>query len=96
MPGRALGPEGGGRDRAMTAVVVIFVIVYLGMMFGSVPGLKLDRSAIALIGAIALLAMGSISRQEAGASIDFSTIGLVLLYRRVGTTEGFAEFLPGL
>jgi Na+/H+ antiporter NhaD/arsenite permease-like protein len=61
----------------MTIVVGVFAIVYLGMMLGSLPGLKLDRSAIALIGAIALLATGAISRHEAGASIDFGTIGLL-------------------
>ena len=61
----------------MSIVVVIFVIVYIGMMLGSLPGLKLDRSAIALIGAIALLASGEISRQEAGASINFSTITML-------------------
>jgi Na+/H+ antiporter NhaD/arsenite permease-like protein len=61
----------------MTIVIGVFAIVYLGMMLGSLPGLKLDRSAIALIGAIALLATGAISRQEAGASIDFGTIGLL-------------------
>ena len=61
----------------MSIVVAVFVIVYIGMMLGSLPGLKLDRSAIALIGAIALLATGEISRQEAGASINFSTIGML-------------------
>lgn len=61
----------------MTIVVGVFAIVYLGMMLGSIPGLKLDRSAIALIGAIAVLALGGISRQEAAASINFSTINLL-------------------
>lgn len=61
----------------MTFVVVVFVIVYLGMVMGGFPGLKVDRSAIALIGAIALLASGEINRAEAGASIDFGTIGLL-------------------
>jgi Na+/H+ antiporter NhaD/arsenite permease-like protein len=61
----------------MTIVVAVFVIVYFGMMLGSLPGLKLDRSAIALVGAIALLATGEISRQEASASINFSTINML-------------------
>lgn len=61
----------------MSIVVVVFVVVYIGMMLGSLPGLKLDRSAIALIGAIALLATGEITRQQAGASINFSTITML-------------------
>jgi Na+/H+ antiporter NhaD/arsenite permease-like protein len=58
-------------------VIVVFVAVYLGMMFGSIPGLKLDRAAIALIGAIALVATGVVSRQEAISSIGFGTISLL-------------------
>ena len=61
----------------MTVIVIVFVIVYLGMMMGSLPGLKVDRSAIALLGAIALLATGVISREDAGAAIGFSTISLL-------------------
>lgn len=60
-----------------TLTVIVFAIVYLGMMMGSLPGLKLDRSAIALVGAIVLLATGATTRQAAGASIDFSTIGML-------------------
>ena len=40
----------------MTLTLVVFGIVYLGMMMGSLPGLRVDRAAIALLGAIALLA----------------------------------------
>lgn len=61
----------------MTITVVVFAVVYLGMMMGSLPGVKLDRSAIALVGAIALLATGEITREAAGASIDFGTISLL-------------------
>ncbi|MEM7122114.1 MAG: SLC13 family permease [Pseudomonadota bacterium] len=61
----------------MTIIIVVFVVVYVGMIFGSLPGLKVDRSAIALIGAIALLATGVMTREQAGASINFSTIGLL-------------------
>lgn len=61
----------------MTLTVIVFAVVYIGMMFGSLPGLKVDRSAIALLGAIALLATGVMDRHEALASIDFSTIGLL-------------------
>lgn len=61
----------------MTIVVAVFCVVYLGMIMGTLPGLKVNRAAIALLGAIALLATGRIDQQEAVGSIDFGTIGLL-------------------
>ena len=61
----------------MTLTLVVFGIVYLGMMMGSLPGLRVDRAAIALLGAIALLASGEVGQSAALASVDFGTIGLL-------------------
>ncbi len=61
----------------MTYTVTVFIVVYVGMMLGRLPGLKVDRSAIALLGAIALLASGEMSEQQAVDSIGYSTIGLL-------------------
>jgi hypothetical protein len=44
----------GGRD---WGVVVVFAVVYRGMFLGGLPRLKLDRSGVALLGAIAVLAV---------------------------------------
>ncbi len=41
-----------------TTVILIFCLVYLGLIAGTLPGLALDRSGIALLGAIALVALG--------------------------------------
>ena len=38
-----------------TAIFIIFCIVYLGMILGGLPFLQLDRTGIALLGAIALI-----------------------------------------
>jgi Na+/H+ antiporter NhaD/arsenite permease-like protein len=46
-------------------VVGVFVVVYLGMMLGELPGLKLDRTGIALLGAITLVATGRMSLDDA-------------------------------
>jgi Na+/H+ antiporter NhaD/arsenite permease-like protein len=59
-------------------VVGIFVVVYLGMMLGEFPGLKLDRTGIALLGAIALVATGKMSLDDAWTAIDVPTIALLL------------------
>jgi Na+/H+ antiporter NhaD/arsenite permease-like protein len=61
----------------VTVTVAIFLVVYLGMILGTLPGLKVNRAAIALLGAIALMAAGEIDQQQAVASIDFGTIGLL-------------------
>jgi len=60
-----------------TAVLVIFAFVYVGMVFGKYPGLKLDRAGVALLGAIAVLAVRRLTPQEAWQAIDVSTIALL-------------------
>jgi len=58
-------------------IVTIFALVYVGMILGGFPGLKLDRAGIALLGAIAILASGAMNPQAAWSAIDYSTIGLL-------------------
>lgn len=36
-------------------VLAVFLVVYAGMILGELPGFALDRSGIALLGAIAIL-----------------------------------------
>ncbi len=45
--------------------LAIFLAVYAGMMLGEWPGLALDRTGIALLGAIMVLASGSLSMEQA-------------------------------
>jgi Na+/H+ antiporter NhaD/arsenite permease-like protein len=59
-------------------VLIIFGLVYLGMILGEIPGLALDRTGIALLGAILLIATGCVEPLEAWNSIDVPTIGLLL------------------
>lgn len=59
-------------------VVSVFALVYLGMILGELPGLRLDRTGIALLGAIALVASGRMTTAASWAAIDVPTIGLLL------------------
>jgi Na+/H+ antiporter NhaD/arsenite permease-like protein len=59
-------------------VLGVFAAVYLGMFLGGVPGLALDRSGVALLGAIVLLASGRVSLDEAQAALDVPTLTLLL------------------
>jgi Na+/H+ antiporter NhaD/arsenite permease-like protein len=61
-----------------TTVLLIFALVYLGMLLGEFPGLALDRTGVALLGAIALVATGRLSVQQAWAAVDVSTVALLL------------------
>ena len=60
-----------------TTVLIIFSIVYLGMFLGSLPFLAMDRTGIALLGAIAMVAFGRVSAEHAWAAIDVPTICLL-------------------
>lgn len=40
----------------MTAAVVAIFVVYIGMILGGLPLLQLDRTGVALLGAIAIVA----------------------------------------
>ena len=58
-------------------VLAVFVIVYLGMILGRLPGLAVDRSGVALLGAVALLAGGVLDSRQAWASVDMPTMSLL-------------------
>jgi len=60
-----------------TLSVVVFVLVYLGMALGRIPGLAVDRTGVALLGLIVLLASGDLPLAEAGRAIDVPTIALL-------------------
>lgn len=61
----------------MHITILIFLLVYLAMGLGKLPWLKVDRTGAALVGALAMLAIGSISAKDAWGAIDYKTIGLL-------------------
>jgi Na+/H+ antiporter NhaD/arsenite permease-like protein len=66
-----------------TLVLLVFGAVYLGMALGRWPGLRVDRTGIALLGAIVLYGSGAVDGASALAAIDFPTLiilfGLMIL-----------------
>ena len=63
----------------MTALVVaVFVAVYAGLALGRVPGLGIDRTGFALLGALVLYAAGAVDDEGLAAAVDFPT--LVVLF----------------
>lgn len=58
--------------------VTIFLLSYLGIVLGKIPGLIVDRVGIAVLGAIAMVVFGVVGPEGAVKSIDLPTI--LLLY----------------
>jgi len=63
-----------------TTVVAIFAVVYLGMILGGLPFLQLDRTGVALLGAIALVGLGVLSPEQAAQSIHLPTLLLLFSF----------------
>ena len=60
-----------------TFVALVFACVYAGMLLGRLPSLELDRTGVALLGAIALIASGAVSLASATAAVDGPTMALL-------------------
>jgi Na+/H+ antiporter NhaD/arsenite permease-like protein len=65
------------RQFMTTLAVIVFVLTYVGMALGRVPGLAIDRTGVALLGLIVLLASGELTLDEAGQAVDMPTIALL-------------------
>lgn len=73
-------------------VVLVFATVYLGMFLGGLPRLKLDRSGVALLGAIAVIAISGIPVEDAARSVDLPTIVLLFAFMVVSAQMRLGGF----
>ena len=69
-------------------VLAVFAAVYVGMAVGHWPGLRIDRTGIALLGAIAVYVAGAVDGRRILAAIDFPT--LLLLFGLMVLSSQFA------
>jgi Na+/H+ antiporter NhaD/arsenite permease-like protein len=69
-----------GLDAGRLLVLAVFGIVYLGMILGGLPRLQLDRTGVALLGAIAIVGSGLLSPEEAARAIHLPTILLLFSF----------------
>ncbi len=89
-------------------VLVVFIVVYLGMILGRLPWLALDRTGVALLGAILLIVTGVVSDQQLISAVDVPTIvllfGLMVLsgqfrlsgfYSKLVRQIGWLDITPG-
>jgi Na+/H+ antiporter NhaD/arsenite permease-like protein len=65
-------------DTSDLAVVAVFALTYLGVAIGRVPGLRIDRAGIAVVGATAMMAIRRDTIADVAAKAPWDTIALLL------------------
>src|ERR1035441_1301684 len=58
-------------------ILAIFAVTYVGIAVGHIPGLKLNRAGIALLGAIGLMIFGGVTTADAVSYVHWPTICLL-------------------
>jgi Na+/H+ antiporter NhaD/arsenite permease-like protein len=83
---------------ATAATAGIFLLTYIVVAIGRVPGLRLDRAGAALVGGSLMLAVGAVTLDDLGKAVDLPTLALLLgLMIVVGTLRlsGFFRLVTG-
>ena len=70
-------------------VLLILILTYIGMAAGRIAWLRVDRTGIALLAVIALLASGEMTLDDFGSAVDLPT--LALLFAMMIISAQFAE-----
>jgi len=70
-------------------VLLVLILTYLGMAAGRIAWLRVDRTGIALLAVIALLASGQMTLDDFGSAVDMPT--LALLFAMMIVSAQFAE-----
>ncbi|HLZ54227.1 MAG TPA: SLC13 family permease, partial [Verrucomicrobiae bacterium] len=81
-----------------SVILAIFVITYLGIAMGHVPGLKLNRVGIALLGAIAMMIFGDVTTADIVSYVNWPTIFLLFGFFVISAQlrlSGFYDFVAG-
>ncbi|MFN8848100.1 MAG: anion transporter, partial [Inhella sp.] len=71
-------PDALSPSHADWGILAVFAVVYVGMFLGGLPKLRLDRTGVAVLGAIAVLPLTGWGVREAAQAVDGPT--LVLLF----------------
>lgn len=63
-----------------TTALIIFLLVYVGMILGCWPGLALDRTGIALLGAIAFIVLQRMTISQVTHYLDLSALAILFSF----------------
>jgi len=72
-----MGASGSPHLHHNAAILVVLTLTYAAIALGHVPGLKLNRTGIALLGAIAMMIFGGVTTAEAVTYVNWSTVFLL-------------------
>jgi Na+/H+ antiporter NhaD/arsenite permease-like protein len=81
-----------------SVILAIFAITYVGIAMGHVPGLKLNRVVIALLGAIAMMIFGDVSTDNVVSYVNWPTIFLLFGFFVISAQlrlSGFYDLVAG-
>lgn len=81
---------------SVSAVAVIFALTYLGIALGRVPGLKLNRTGIVLLGAIAITIFSGLSTSTLIGFINWPTILLLFGFFVISSQLQLSGFLDAV
>ena len=73
------------------AILIVLALTYVGIALGHVPGLKLNRTGIALLGAIGMMLFGGVSTTEVVKYVNCCLLYTSFLF---GTKHQFRDRLP--
>jgi len=79
-------------------ILAIFAVTYLGIAVGRVPGLKLNRVGIALLGAIAMKIFGDVATADVISYVNWPTIFLLFGFFVISAQlrlSGFYDWVAG-
>jgi Na+/H+ antiporter NhaD/arsenite permease-like protein len=80
----------------MTGLVLgVFIATYIGMALGRVPGLRVDRTGIALIAAVVLIASRAVDVEKAAGFVDLATMMLLFGLMILSAQFGISGFYDG-
>lgn len=79
-----------------TWVLLVFGLVYLGMVLGGLPWLQLDRTGVALLGAIAVVAGGALTVEQAAQAVHLPTVLLLFAFMIVSAQMQLGGFYDAL
>jgi Na+/H+ antiporter NhaD/arsenite permease-like protein len=77
-----------------TTIVIVFFLVYLGMILGGLPFVQLDRTGVALLGAIVLIGVEAMTPEQAARAIHLPTILLLFAFMVVSAQLRLGGFYP--
>lgn len=81
-----------------TNILLIFALTYAGLAMGRIPGLKLNRVGIALLGAIGMMILGHVTTAQAIAYVNGPTVCLLFGFFVISAQlrlSGFYDLVAG-